>query len=458
MTRRRAAVVCVSVVAIGAAVWGVHQWAPFDDDPPPPEWSDEIKPLAEFVEDTTGVPFLRDVPVELIGDDDAYAERVGALFGGPTITDRLMSVEDEAYGRALGFWSGQVDLVDTIEAALDPAGVDAWWVPADGTVIVHADGDELSVAAEVDTVRALTHALTDQHLDIGRRFRDADTTQEYASVLAIDNGMAERVVSEYLDGLDADAQIEYSQVAAPAPGWNRLPLAYQWLRNAPSVAGATFAAAIEEWGPTAWDDLAGGRWPTALDQVMSPATRYLDLDATERVGAPIPPKGSLGLRERQLGPVGLYLMLARSSGPTKALDAADGWGNDAITTYRLDDRLCADGHLVADSPADADRLSTALEAWAADRPEQSAALVGRDGVDLYFSVCDPGSDITQHAPDEDSIDFPFFRQRLIDQLVDQGESPAVAECAAVRFFREHTIDEVYDLLVVGDFSGLTDGC
>ena len=77
LRRRRAlksAVAVLALVALVTAVWGIKQWAPFaDDESSTIYWPRSIKPLADFVEDTTGLQFDQSVEVQFAGTDEEYA-------------------------------------------------------------------------------------------------------------------------------------------------------------------------------------------------------------------------------------------------------------------------------------------------------------------------------------------------------------------------------------------------
>jgi len=97
----------------------------------------------------------------------------------------------------------------------------------------------------------------------------------------------------------------------------------------------------------------------------------------------------------QMGPFALYLPFSTRLPLRVALTstASDGWGNDRYTAYTPDDLVCVDVHLVTDSRDDADRLQNGLNGWAQARPTGADVLVGRDGIDLYATACDPGIDV-----------------------------------------------------------------
>jgi hypothetical protein len=162
-----------------------------------------------------------------------------------------------------------------------------------------------------------------------------------------------------------------------------------------------------------------------------------------------------------MGPFALYLMLAAGSPSTTALSAADGWGNDRFTAYRLDGRVCVDARIVADSRADADRIEPALQHWAAARPDEAGALIGRKGTTLLLSVCDPGVGVDQPIPDQAVLDQFFGRTNLLADRIELTGKPDLAECVAVSFYERWSVAELDadpSIDIVGELESITDDC
>jgi len=180
--------------------------------------------------------------------------------------------------------------------------------------------------------------------------------------------------------------------------------------------------------------------PDALDQVSLPVSKYLRTDPLAQLTAPPGPAAEVKL-SNQMGPFGLYLLLSTGLRATDALTASDVWGNDRYTAYLLDGQVCVDVHLVADSRDDADRQQQALEAWAAARPAATHALLGRDGVNLYASACDPGAETSQPVPTTDAFDHYLARAQQVQLRSDYSGNPALAECVAVTFFATNSVTD-----------------
>lgn len=436
----------VALVGLCAAAWGIKQWAPFADDGSAAiYWPRSIKPLADFVEHTTGLEFSESVDVRFAGTDEEYLAVADPPRPEPTARQLALSAAQEAAGRAFGLWNGEMSSAAADDAIYSNPGV-ASWDPDTNVLIIRADDPgELSPRVRSSVVRELAFAIDAQRFDYPARVRELRTRQEYVALVAVDVGHALWVHDQYYNQLSVDEQIAYDDEATQSGGgyaesvaW--IPPAYTGLRVAAQQLGSVF---VDVWAddPAALHRALGDELPQALDQITLPVGHYQRLDRTEAVEPPPVPRGGELLYTNQAGPFLLHLMLSTGSPANVALTSADGWGGDAYTVYRLNDRVCLDMHLVADSRADADRLDTALTRWAAVRPNASSALVGRDGVDLYVSVCDPGTDATQPVPTQDDVDQYVRRSNLLRHEMTLTGNLEAAECTAVAVFAEALVKD-----------------
>lgn len=460
-TRRRVttvvALVC-GLLALAAGAWGLQRWSPFADTPAQVLWPANVQPLAEFVERTTGREFVEPISVQFVADADAYEQRVADRQPPPSTADRERAAVDEAVGRALGLWEGEVSFLAIRETyqQLQPLPVE--WSTDDGTIVVNAGGDtaELSPLVRAELTLRLTQALDNQWFHTSEAADDAATSQDYQVALALGLGHAIWVHDLYVDGL-ADDDLEQYYSAYDERGEMffeavaQVPAAYRAIRVASQQLGPMFVEALTEQGRQLVDLAFTTQPPAALDQVSLPVGKYLRRDALEPVAAPPAPSAGVVRYTNQMGPFGLYLLLSTGLPVTEALTAADGWGNDRYTAYQLGDRVCVDAHIVADSRDDAGRMHAGLTAWARARPDDTDALVARNGTDLYVSACDPGPAASQPAPTAEAIDHYLGRAQEIRQRSDYSGDPALAECVAVTYFAAHSL---YDDSV--DYWGETD--
>ena len=470
--RRRtwfAVAMTLALVALVTGAWALRRWQPFAHDEASVEWPANIEPLADFVERTTGLPFIEPVSIEFLERDD-FAERVEAAVEEPSDEALRTAEHDEALGRALGYWSGDPELARRAAQLRDASNSDVEWT-ADGDVLVQADGpdDELAVEAQADLVLLLTEIVDQQHFDLGRRIDEAPTAQDFQVLVGLDLGQALWVRDQWVDELDGDDRNAYDEARDRrntnfADATDDVDPVFRSLRIVGQALGPAFVLALHESGQRdAFEIALRDDVPDAVDQLTMPVGKYERRDELETVDTPPVPSDGTLIYTRQLGPYGLYLLMAGGLPPTEALQAADGWGNDSFVAYTLDDRLCVDARIVADSRTDADRIERGLDAWGHARPDESEALVGRDGDTLLLSVCDPGADTDQTTPDEDDIDQFFARADLLQSRIEVTGLPALSECVTVRWFETHIAADDLGLVLsefdpFGELDDLTTEC
>lgn len=436
----------LAVAALWAGAWGLHRWAPFTEAPTAVTWPEPIQPLAEFVEDATSLPFLRPVAVEWVTDTAGVAARTAPE--APTADERATAAAQDAAGRALGLWAGEMSSIAADAQVFAPTSV-AYWLTDENVLLIGAEpDDELSPRLRSEIVFELAIALDDQHFDLIHRSAVAPTRQESLALAALALGDAMWVYGEYYDReLRFSEREEFDDDVADLNAERdertaAVPSAYQALVTLAPSLGPTFIAALRVDGGSEAVQQAMADPPIALDQVTLPATKYLHRDPLEAVSAPTAPAGSVFVHSGQGGPAMLFLMLTTGLPANDALTAADGWGNDAYTVYRMGEQVCIDIHLVADSRRDADLIDAGLTAWARARPAQAHALIGRDGVHLFASACDPGTAVRQGTPSQAQIDQLQHRAFLIRSEIESAHDAAAGECVGRRIFAEFTTSEL----------------
>lgn len=451
-TRRRTWIgvgLVLGVAAIGAGAWGVQRWAPFADDPEAVAWPQNIQPLADFVEHTTGQQFVEPIAIEFIGEVQAYEARVGVATTEPTDADRADAAIEEGIGRALGLWKGEVSVLAVRDAYANAAPFPVTRLADERIIVVNAAGEVALLPALVraELTLRLTQALDDQLFHTTERASEAATSQDYQVMLALALGHAIWVHDRYVEQLSDDDIDEY--YTADDERWEEysagviaeVPASYRAIRVVAQRLGPMFIEALSEEGRELVEHAFTNDLPAALDQVSLPAGKYLRRDRLEAVTAPPGPLAAEVELSNQMGPFGLYLLLSTGQPATDALTAADGWGNDRYTAYVLDGRVCVDVHVVADSRDDADRLENGFNAWARARPPAADALVARRGTDLYATACDPGADADQPVPTEEAIDHYLGRAQEIEWRSDYSGNPALAECVAVTLYASYLFDD-----------------
>ncbi|MDP2291731.1 MAG: hypothetical protein Q8M22_11120 [Actinomycetota bacterium] len=446
----------VGILALSAGAWGLQRWAPFADESAEISWPENVAPVAEYVERTTGLEFDHEVDILFVPNDAKYTTLANGEPAELTQTELDDAAVRAASGRALGLWAGDVSLVDANVALNGSVPYPVTWLGTDNAIAINASSEKSTLGPSLRTelAVALTQALDDQHFHVIDAMNAATSAQEVQVLQALGVGHALWVRAQYLDDLDDDEAIDYRLESAERTDTfvtqvAEVPLAYRALRSSGQLLGGAFVAALDG-DPERLTDAFTSARPAALDQVSLPTGKYERPDPLEPISDPPAPSGADVHFSSQLGPAGLFMLAATASTVFDALEAADGWGNDRYTVYTLDGRVCADLHVVADSRDDADRLEAALQAWALARPAASNALLAREGVHVYVSVCDPGPDARQPVPSAGAIDHFFGRSGELESRIELSGKPALAECIAVETFARFTIEQLNGFDRTGD--------
>lgn len=462
-TRRKAFTgigLLAGTAALSGGAWGVKEWAPFADGADVEvSWPKNVQPVVDYVEGLTGLRFASPIAVEYISDDDEFAERVLGDAYVPTAEDIVSAADDDAAGRALGLWAGDASIIDSNAAYNSGDPFPVYWLADDNTIVINgADGDDsLTPFARAELALLLTQALDDQLFHTIEQIDQAPNPQAYQGAVAIASGHSIWVQNEYIADLSDPETTRYEnayqeRVDSFVEETSNVPVSYLALRSAGQQLGTTFVEALVEADASLVVEAFTSKRPTALDQISLPFTKYQRLDPTEPIEPPAPPRGAEQLYTGQLGATGTFLLLSTGMPVTEALTASDGWGNDSYTAYRLNGTVCVDLHLIADSPDDADRLYNGLNGWASVRPAAAKALVGRNGNDLYATVCDPGTKARQPVPTTDDVDQFFVRSSYLAGQIDDTGNPELAECLAVTTFEQFTLNQLRSFDTTGDIS------
>jgi len=130
------------------------------------------------------------------------------------------------------------------------------------------------------------------------------------------------------------------------------------------------------------------------------------------------------------GSLALYLMLAERADPVSTLPVVDGWGGDAMVSFRRDGTSCLRANIAGRDAAAQAAIDDALVQWVAAAPEGSAEL-GHDASVATLTACDPGPDAAA-VPDHSFAAFTVaaVRNELLGELAAAGMPTKVASCTA----------------------------
>jgi hypothetical protein len=340
-----------------------------------------VNDIQTFVEQKRGLPFLRDVEVELVPD---------AEFEAGLLEDFDEDVpEIEIHGRlleAIGLVEPGFDIVEAYRTLLG-AGVVGFYDTETDDLVVRGG----STTPYVRTVIAheLTHALDDQHFELHRPdLEDADDESAFG-FSALVEGNARRVEDAYRATFtpdeEAEAAAEELTIGADVDLF-AIPVVLFDQLLAPYVLGPDLVDAILAAGDQAQLDAAFGAPPSTSEHLLDPGS-FLDGDVAVAVDPPVPDDGAAALDEGVLGALGLEELLGGTPSllPELPIDpAAEGWGGDRYVVWEdLDGSgSCARIVFLGDDPDDTAEIASALFAWAESAPFGVSAVVseGNSGV------------------------------------------------------------------------------
>ena len=338
---------------------------------------------------------VRDHAVESFDEDPAAFAATEALLKLlgliPDTTNYRQTLENLLAGAVLGFYDDETKEM---------------FVKDEPTV-------GLSPGARSTVAHELTHALTDQYFDIGKRSReldDANRTEELAALSALAEGDAEmvsRIFSQRHLTAEERAAANASQgdpsVYAGVPRYLLRALLF------PYVQGLSFVEGLHRSGGFGAVDAAYRRAPTSTEHILHPRNY---LSAEEWTSPPLPDVAqAAGCQRLETGAVGEFDMaqiLDEQLPVTDSEQAAAGWDGDSFLLVRCGAVAAMVDRWQAESDAEAVELEQALRRWAAGwsasgRPagadgrfagRSGGGWVGRSGsvVDLVLAEDAPTAD------------------------------------------------------------------
>lgn len=338
--------------------------------------------------------------------------------------------------RALGLVEGQLDL---FEASNDLAGAGILGLYSYEDERIRIRGTTLTPASESTLVHELTHALQDQHFDLGERFDDSSDSSESNALRALVEGDASRIETAYQEGLSDKkrAKLDEEQAAVGETFEQNVKDISQILRTfavAPYALGeALLQLAVVIDGNDAVDALFRDP-PKTEEHLLDPWTLLQDHDRALEVTKPRLGAGEEELDSGPFGAVTWYLLLAERLPLVDAFDAADGWGGDSYVAFERDGVSCVRIHYKGDNALDGVQMHRALRTWIAALPGAPAS-VQRVGPVLRFESCDPGPAADVGSQSSDTA----LQLALARTYVAVGFLRSTGERAASRCFAEELV-------------------
>jgi hypothetical protein len=400
-----------SVVLIGGLVpWaaGVRALEAME-----PAFSDELQPLADFVERERELSFKRYVPVEFLEPAEfatllAGAEPTsddGAEGLGLADTEQLTTQADREASATLAFYVAELE-------------------------IVVVNGTRLTSEVKVVVVHELVHALQDQHFDSLIEGTDLAS-------MAMLEGDAERVAAAYRATLSDAEQRRIDAAIGATDGYFDGPLsALDQEFVAPYVLGRRLVTSTFDAGGNAAVD-ALFREPMAGRRVLSP---WLPLDTpVESVPAVTAPAGAAALSEpTPMDPLRQLILLDAWLPYAVARDAMDTWEGGSYITWRASGEDCIT--VVSSATPGSVALLDALTIVASST---NAGQVAAAGDVITLTMCGTTT------PLEPAVSTLRALAYEIDAVLASADEPSLEACAARRSV---DVPEAQLLLVAGQLT------
>jgi hypothetical protein len=339
-----------------------------------PEWSAEMKPIADEVSRTRDLPFKLSVAtIEL--PVDQYARRLAGSIIGP-------GAEPAPTWRALGLLNGELDLDVVGRQAMNDSP--AFYDPSTKTIIVADDLKSYEHLYRFALRRALTTALLDQQYDWTTRVASSSPATALGIRSTIDGDAL--AIANLLAASDAPDQLA-PELFSFVQGHGSALAPSQYAATLAGRSGVAMRPTITSMGN---DPVA----LAALEQSTPGSDGFLN------AGRAAPTTAASADTQ---GMMFWYYVLASRIDDGLAWSAASQWTGDAVATSASategSTNQCVDATVAAADADGAAVLLTALQSWAAAAPAESTTSVSpADGNQVTLRACDPGAALTASIP------------------------------------------------------------
>jgi hypothetical protein len=444
MPTRVTAVAIALTLLVGLVSVGVK--AVSDDGPAhPARWDPRVADLASFVEKARGLHYDHPVAVDFLSPA-AYTK--ASLGDSEDLAADEIAELDRSVGqlRGLGVVSGKLDLAQSLDQVTD-SGTLAFYSPEDQRIRVR--GTDLSVGLRVTLVHELTHALQDQHFDLGKLISDSDDSSESTAHRGLGEGDALRIEDDYVDKvLTKDEQAAYDdeyagEVATSEEATSDVPPFIEATFAAPYALGAPFVSMLFNDGGNKAVDEAFRHPPSTEEHLFDPASFLAHEGAKET---------DLDLQDVKVvdeGPFGSpswFLVLGERIDPNVAFTAALGWGGDHYAVFERGGVTCTRAVFRGDTEQDEREMQAAIDTWLAALPGGKAKRIDVKG-HPGFDACDPGPDVDMKVTGRstDLLVLPNVWGYLVAEAApDPDLGPSGARCFAAKVLDGLSYTELND--------------
>jgi hypothetical protein len=406
----------------------------------PDEWDPRVVDLVRFVESARGLIFEHPVAIDFLADGDFRREITEHEELDDEERAQLESIE--AMLRALGLVEGDIDL-EAIGDELVGDGVIGLYSFDDERILVR--GDTLDDERRSTLVHELTHALQDQHFDLGDL--EPETSGAQAAFTAVVEADAEAVEEAWRETLSAEAREELeaaSRESGAEADFEGVPDVFVELMAFPYAFGPDFLDAVIEENGTAGRNELFTSMPTTEEHILLPRT-YLAGQKAEEVFTPDLEAGETMLDESEsdFGMLSLLVVLGERVDFATAWGAVQGWAGDAMVAFERGDETCVRARVAFEETAQAERFAGAFDQWAGGLP----ASQHRDARFVTLESCDPGHEATGGRPDGhvSAIQGLSLRRAIAAGFAASGAPADAAECIADGLLERLTANRVAEL-------------
>lgn len=411
-------------------------------------WAAEVLPFVEFVEKERGLEFERPIEVELLAEDD-FRREVTAERSELTDEEREDIEQTTGVLQAVGLLDSDVDLFESVNDLMG-AGVVGFY--SDDDQRIRLRGATLTPASEVTLVHELTHALQDQHFDIGARgdeLEESERSAEAAAFRALVEGDASRVETAYRQSLSTEerselAKEESEQGDAYREDARDVPKIMATMLAAPYALGeAMLGLAVTMDGNERVDELFRDP-PTTDEHLYDPWTLLQDGDRAAEVDEPELVAGEERFDAGPFGALMWYLVLAERVPAIRAMDATDGWAGDSFVAFTREDETCVRASFRGDNARDGRQMRSALRSWIAGSPGSWAAVAG-EGANAEFESCasDTSADVGTDSSDT-ALQLALARTLVATGALAGSGDEDLARCYADHVVHRFTPEQLTD--------------
>ena len=389
----------------------------------PDKWDPRVVDLVAFTERARGLTFKHPVFIDFL-DDAAFRKEM-------TDVDPLDEKEQadlksaQAVLRAVGLLSGDVDLL-AASNSLAGEGIAGVYDTAVERILVR--GTSLDDELRSTLVHELSHALQDQHFNLGRYNYQEQTSGEAIALTALVEADASHVEDAWLQALPAAAReaLRTEEETGDAPDFQGVPEVFKELSAFPYEFGPDFLQAIVDQEGDAGRNRLFTEPPTTEEHILLPET-YLSRQKPQQVKVPGLGDGEKVVEDTEgdVGMLSLLVILAERIDFGVAWPAVQGWAGDSIVAFDRAGTICVRAEVTFDEPAQAQRFGNAFTQWSKGRP----ATHTRNDRAVLFESCDPGiATVGRREGHVSGIQGLALRKAIIEVVQEQGAPPETAVC------------------------------